>query len=144
MNKRLIFVKQTLQIMKEERKKHLLNLGLWTWSWVATFALATFGPKFIWHDHEALTTFAIITNLVNGVLMILANRKLFNHYDELERKIHLESLALTLGLTVVVGLTYSLLDQTNIIQFDAEIGILVGFVGLTYMITLLINRKRYS
>jgi len=91
----------------------------------------------------ALTTFAILLNLVNGVLMILANRKLFNHYDELERKIHLESLALSLGLAVVVGLTYSLLDQTNLIPFDAEIGILIGFVGLTYMITLLINRKRY-
>ena len=130
--------------MKEERKKYLLNLGLWTWSWVATLAIATFGPKFVWDDHTELTTFAILTNLVNGVLMILANRKLFNHYDELERKIHLESLALTLGLTVIVGLTYSLLDQVNLIPFDAEIGILVGFVGLTHMITLLINRKRYS
>ena len=130
--------------MKEERKKYLLNLGLWTWSWVATLAIATFGPKFVWDDNTELTTFAILTNLVNGVLMILANRKLFNNYDELERKIHLESLALTLGLTVIIGLTYSLLDQVNLIPFDAEIGILVGFVGLTYMITLLINRKRYS
>lgn len=130
--------------MKDERKKRMIQLGVWTWSWVATLAIATFGPKFIWDDQETLTTLAIITNLVNGVLMILANRKLFNHYDELERKIHLESFALTLGLTVIVGLTYSLLDQVNLIPFDAEIGILVGFVGLTYMITLLINRKRYS
>ena len=129
--------------MKEERIKHLKNLGLWTWSWVATLAIATFGPKFIWDEHIGLTTFAIITNLVNGVLMILANRTLFNHYDELERKIHLESLALTLGLTVVVGLSYSLLDQTNIIPFDAEIGVLVGFIGVAHLITLLINRKRY-
>ena len=129
--------------MKEERRKHLINLGLWTWSWVATLAIATFGPIFIWEDHKALTTLAIITNLSNGVLMILANRKLFNHYDELERKIHLESLALTLGLTIIVGLTYSLLDQTNLIPFDAEIGVLVGFMGVTYMITLLVNRKRY-
>ena len=130
--------------MKEERKKHLRNLGLWTWSWVATLAIATFGPKFIWDNQDALTTFAILINLVNGVLMILANRKLFNHYDELERKLHLESFALTLGLTVVVGITYSLLDQKNLIPFDAEIGILVGFVGITYLITLLINRKRFQ
>ena len=75
--------------------------------------------------------------------MILVNRTLFNHYDELEHKIHLESLALTLGLTVVVGLSYSLLDQTNIIPFDAEIGVLVGFIGVAHLITLLINRKRY-
>lgn len=130
--------------MKEERNKHLRNLGLWTWSWVATLAVATFGPKFLWDGHTALTAIAIIINLVNGVVMIMANRKLFNHYDELEKKIHLESLALTLGLTVIVGLSYSLLDQTNIIPFDAEISILVGFIGLTHMITLLINRKRYS
>ena len=130
--------------MKEERKKHLKNLGLWTWSWVASMALATFGPKFIWEEQIALTAFAIITNLVNGVLMILANRKLFNHYDELERKIHLESSALTLGLTVIVGLSYSLLDQTNLISFDAEISNLVLFVGVTYPTTLLINRKRYQ
>lgn len=129
--------------MKEERQKRLKNLGLWTWTWVATLALATFGPKFIWEENQFYTTLAILVNLINGVLMILANRKLFNHYDELERKLHLESLALTLGLTVIVGLTFSLLDQTNVIPFDAEIGILVVFIGLTYMTTLLINRKRY-
>ena len=55
-----------------------------------------------------------------------------------------DSLALSLGLTVVVGLSYSLLDQTNLISFDAEIGNLVLFVGVTYLITLLINRKRYQ
>ena len=129
--------------MKAERRKYLANLGLWTWSWVATLAIATFGPKFIWDDYRTLSIFAILLNLFNGILMILANRRLFNHYDELERKIHLESLALTLGLTVIVGLCYSLLDQTNLIPFDAEIGILVGFVGVTYLITLLVNRKRY-
>lgn len=129
--------------MKKDRKKYLINLGLWTWSWVATLAIATFGPIFIWEDHKVLSSLAIITNLINGVLMIFANRKLFNHYDELERKLHLESMALTLGLTIILGLSYSLLDQTNLIPFDAEIGVLVGLVGVIYMITLLINRKRY-
>jgi hypothetical protein len=130
--------------MKKERKKRMIQLAAWTWSWVATLAIATFGPIFIWDDHKTLTVLAILVNLINGILMILANRKLFNHYDELERKIHLESMSLTLGLSVIVGLTYSLLDQRNLIQADAEIGLLVGFIGVTYMVTLLINRKRYS
>ena len=129
--------------MKEERRKHLRNLALWTWSWVASLAIATFGPIFIWGDHKFLTLLAILINLIHGGCMMLANRKLFNHYDELERKIHLEALGLTLGLTVIVRLTFSLLDQTNLIPFDAEIGVLVGFIGVTYMITLLINTKRY-
>jgi hypothetical protein len=129
--------------MKKEQQHHLKVLALWTWTWVGTMALATFGPKFIWDGQTALTSLAIFINLLNGVLMISANRKLFNFYDELERKIHLESLALTLGLTVVVGLSYSLLDQTNLISFDAEIGVLVLFVGLTERITFFINRRRY-
>jgi hypothetical protein len=132
-----------LDKIKKEQQHHLKVLALWTWTWVGTMALATFGPKFIWDGQTALTSLAIFINLLNGVLMISANRKLFNFYDELERKIHLVSLALTLGLTVVVGLSYSLLDQTNLISFDAEIGVLVLFVGLTERITFFINRRRY-
>ncbi|MFC3878673.1 hypothetical protein ACFOSV_00705 [Algoriphagus namhaensis] len=130
--------------MKLERNKRVKKLAVWTWTWVATMALATFGPKFIWDGHVFLTTFAILVNLANGILMIRANRDLFNHFDELEKKLHLEAMALTLGLTVVVGLTFSLLDQTDLIPFDAEIGLLVMFTGITYMITLLINTKRYK
>lgn len=130
--------------MKLERNKRVKKLAVWTWTWVATMAIATFGPKFIWDGHVFLTTFAILVNLANGILMIRANRDLFNHFDELEKKLHLEAMALTLGLTVVVGLTFSLLDQTNLIPFDAEIGYLVMFTGVTYLITLLINTKRYK
>jgi len=119
------------------------KLALWTWSWVATLAIATFGPILIWDDHKLLTVLAIVVNLSNGVMMIAANRTFFNSLDELQRKIHVESLAITLGLAVVAGLTFSLLDQTNLIPFDAEIGFLVGFIGITYMVALLFNRKRY-
>ncbi len=128
----------------QERKKRTVQLAVWTWSWVATLALATFGPKFIWENQPILTPIAIILNFLIGLLMILANRRLFNNFDELERKIHLEALAITLGLTVVVGLSYSLLDSSNLINFDAEIGLLVGFIGVSYMTALLLNNKRYQ
>lgn len=129
--------------MKAERKKRTLQLALWTWTWVATMALATFGPIYIWEENKNLTHIAILVNLINGGLMVIANVKLFRHYDELEQKIHAEAMGLTLGATVVVGLSYSLVDQTNLIHSDAEIGILVMFIGLTYFISLLINRKKY-
>ncbi|MAN85866.1 MAG: hypothetical protein CL555_03060 [Algoriphagus sp.] len=132
-----------MKSIKLERNKRVKKLAIWTWTWVATMAIATFGPEFIWDNHPFLTPFAIVVNLANGVLMILANRDLFNHFDELERKIHLEAMGITLGLAVVVGLTFSLLDQKDIIPFDAEIGYLVMFIGITYMIAMVINRKRY-
>ena len=69
--------------MKEERKKRTLQLAFWTWTWVITLAMATFGPKILWAENNLLTALAIGINLANGIGMILANRKLFNHYDEL-------------------------------------------------------------
>ena len=129
--------------MKAERKKRTLQLALWTWTWVATLAIATFGPIFLWKENKSLTLLAIIVNLINGGLMVLANVKLFRHYDELEQKIHAEAMGITLGATVIMGLSYSLLDQTDLIQSDAEIGNLVMFIGVTYLISLLINRKKY-
>lgn len=131
-------------MMKKERKKNLYQLAAWTWSWVATLAIATYGPKYIWDDHYFLTVFAVLVNFANGILMIIANRNLFNNFDELESKIHLESLALTLGLAVVVGLSYSLLDNTNSINSTAEISNLVLFIGVTYLVCVTVNTRRYS
>lgn len=130
--------------MKKERKQNMLRLAVWTWSWVATMAIATFGPKYIWDNHTVLTLLAVCVNFIHGILMIFANRKFFNNLDELQRKIHLESLALTLGLAIVVGLSYSLLDVTNLINYDAEISNLVIFIGLTYLVLVTINSRRYT
>jgi len=74
--------------------------------------------------------------------MIWVNRKLFNHYDELERKIRLESIGITLGLSVIVGLTLSLLKKTNLLSsFNLNDGIgFFGFIGMRYKVALLINK----
>ena len=76
--------------------------------------------------------------------MILANRKFINSGDELQKKIHLESMSLTLVLAVIVGLSYSLLDQKNIIPGDAEISVLVLFIGITYFVATIINNRKYK
>jgi len=126
------------------KKQQVLNLAGWTWSWVATLALATFGPQFIWDDHQQLTILFVGLNFANGIAMVIANRHFFNSLDELQRKIQLEALGITLGLTVIIGITYSLLDTTNLIGADAEIGFLVGIIGIVYMVSTLIIRKRYA
>jgi hypothetical protein len=52
-------------------------------------------------------------------------------------------MALTLGLVLVFGLAYSLLDTTDIISVDAEISVVVIFMGLTYLAAVLLNNQRY-
>ena len=124
--------------------KNTKELRLWIPAWTLSMAIATFGPQFLWNEKSVGTLLAIIVNLILGIRMILANRKFINSGDELQKKIHLESLGLTLGLAVIVGLSYSLLDQKNLISGDAEISVLVLFIGITYLVTMTINNRKYK
>ena len=120
------------------------ELRLWTFAWILSMAIATFVPQFLWSEESIGTLLAIIANLILGIRMILANRKFINSGDELQKKIHLESMSLTLVLAVIVGLSYSLLDQKNIISGDAEISVLVLFIGITYFVATIINNRKYK
>ena len=125
-------------------KKNTKNLAIWTMLWTSSMAVATFGPKFIWDENVALTIIAIIINALLGVGMILMNIKHINILDDLQKKIQLESMGIALGAGIVGGLSYTLLDITNIITKDAEISYLVIFISLTYLISSLIGQKRYK
>lgn len=128
----------------EQNKKNTARLAIWTAAWTLSMALATFGPNFIWGDNTALTFIGIVVNALIGVGMIIANKNQIKGLDELQQKIHLEAMAIALGVGVVFGLSYSLLDITNIIGFDAEIGHLVILISLTYLTFLTVGRKRYQ
>lgn len=128
----------------EQNKKNTIRLAIWTAAWTLSMALATFGPTFLWGDNTALTFAGIIINAAIGVGMIVANKNQIKGMDELQQKIHLEAMAMALGIGVVFGLSYSLLDITNIISFDAEIGHLVMLISLTYLVFLAKGRKSYQ
>lgn len=124
--------------------KIIKKLAIWTLLWIISLALATFGPKFIWDENVALTVLAVVINAFLGLGMILINVKHINSLDELQKKIQLEAMGIALGVGVVGGISYSVLDITNLITQDAEISFLVILISLTYMIGILIGQKRYK
>lgn len=128
----------------DRTKKNTINLAFWTIAWVVTLAIATFGFKFLWHSNSSLTFLAIIINAVIGIGMIIANKRHLKGLDEMQQKIQLESMAISLGVGIVFGLSYSLLAQTNLITFDAEISHLIILMGLTYSAGIIIGRIRYK
>lgn len=75
--------------------------------------------------------------------MILANIRHLSALDEMMQRIQLEAMAVALSVVLVGGLSYSLLDGTNLIPWDAEIGFVVMAAGLTYSLTLAIGLRRY-
>lgn len=123
--------------------KNVAVLAYWTLAWVLTMALATFGPRFIWQENTSLTLLAILINMAIGFGMILANKRHLKGLDELHQKIQLEAMGLSLGVGLVVGLSYSNLDVANIIATDAEISHLVILMGLTYLFGVIIGIRRY-
>ena len=124
-------------------KSTLKNLAAWTMAWVLSMAFATFGPIALW-DSIGLSILAIIINLLVGIGMIRANVSLFTTYDELQKEIHLKATGITLGLSLVLGISYSLLDTSNVIAGDAEIGVLVGLMGIIYLGSTWYINRQYS
>ena len=123
--------------------KRALRMAYWTAAWVVSTALGVFGPQFLWSS-KALTFAALLINLGFGVGMIIAFKGWLAEQDELQKKIQLESLAIALGVGIVGGLGYSMMDITNLIPFDAEIAFLVILMSLTYIAGILVNTNRYK
>ncbi len=120
------------------------NLARWTLGWVLTMALATFGPPWLWNDHKLWTLGAIALNTLLGIGMVLANIKHLKTLDEMQQRIQLEAMGITLGVGLVVGMSYSNLDISNVIAIDAEISVLVIIMGLTFLTATLLGAKRYK
>ena len=123
--------------------RNTVRLAYWTAAWVATLAVVNFGPKFLWGGNKTITILAIIVNLTVGFGMILANKRHLKGLDEMQQKIQLEAMGLSLGIGLVVGLGYSSMDITNVIHFDAEISHLVILMGLTYLAGVIAGVRRY-
>ena len=129
---------------KSDMKQNVKLLALWTFLWVASMALASFGPKFIWDGNQTFNILAVGLNALMGIGMIWMNIKYLSGLDEMQKKIQLDAMALALGVGVIGGLNYSLLDVTNLITGDAEISVLVIIISITYMAGILIGQKRYK
>ena len=90
--------------MKKQKKETKIMLA-WCFAWVASLALLSAGVNYLW-DSLLITKIGLLINLAIGIGMIIAHKNLFKTYDELQKKIQFEAMAITLGLAIVVGLIY--------------------------------------
>lgn len=128
----------------ETQRQNTRVLAIWTAAWVATVALATFGHKFLWDGNKTISLLVLLVQVAVGAGMILSNKRLLLGLDELQQRIQLEAMGITLGVALVAGIAYSALDATNIIPVDAEIGLLVGLMGITYLAAVITRSRRFG
>ena len=97
----------------QNTKKMTFRLAIFTALWLLSTAAATFTASAYQDDNSVLKISLILVNLIFGGLMIEANRRYILALDELQRRIHLQAMGITLGVTVIAGLAYSIADIGN-------------------------------
>ena len=121
--------------------KNNIRFLCWTLAWTVTMVLADKAELYGWHSSSMISIMAIVVNTGLGLGMIMAFMRLLKEMDELHQKIQLNSLAMSVGVGMVGGFTYSLLATANFIA-DAEASDVLLIMSVTYMVGVMIGQIR--
>jgi len=124
-------------------RKSTRRLCNWHGAWAAATLLMAFGPGFFWHRALGLTLLAVGLDVAMGIGMILATKKYVEDLDELQRRIFLNALGIAVGVGLVVGVPWTVMDAYRVIRFHANFGLLVVLQGLTFLVSFLYGTWRY-
>jgi hypothetical protein len=126
------------------QKSNIRPLALWTLAWVISTALLRFGAEYIWDYQPAYSIIALMTHLALGLTMIMVNVKHLANLDELQRKITLDAMGITLGVGLIAGIAYEQLEDIKLISFEPEISHLIMLMAFTYILSILIGNRKYQ
>jgi hypothetical protein len=124
-------------------RANVIRLFRWTGAWGAATALMAFGPKFLWNKAPVFTLLAVGLDVAVGVGMFLANKNYLAELDELQRKVQLNSMGITLGVGLIAGAPLSVMNSYHLIPFHADIPNLLILMGLTFAVSNLYGTRRY-
>jgi hypothetical protein len=120
-----------------------IQLACWSAAWLAATVLMKFGPKFLWNKALAFTLLAVGLDVAVGIGMILANKRYVAELDELQQKVYLNALGITVGVALIAGVPYSVMDYYHVISFHAEIWHLLMLMSLTFLLSFLYGTWHY-
>tara|TARA_B100001142_G_scaffold260190_1_gene262526 strand:- start:24 stop:449 length:426 start_codon:yes stop_codon:yes gene_type:complete len=127
-----------------QTKKNTLRLFFWSVAWVLATAGVAFGSKNLWNFNTWLTIIAVLIHIGLGLGMIRVFKQYLLGLDELQRKIQLDAMALSLGIGLVLGSSYELLEDIKLIPFEPEIPHLVMMMSLTYVVGTVLGHRKYQ
>ena len=129
--------------MTSRNKATTKMLARWTGLWLLSLALLSFGPKFLWDFNIVITAPLLVVNLIIGFKMIWANKLHLDSLDEMQQRIMLEAMAISLGSTMVIGAVYGLLKAIRLIPVEANASGLLFVMGISYVVGMLLSRRRF-
>jgi len=108
-----------------------------------TLAFAAFGPGALWGESATPTVLALALNVLVGVGMLFANKRHLLDLDEMQREIQLNAMAWALGVGLVGGTAWTLVDRHGLVGFDAGIAHLGIFMTVVYLAGCIAGLMRY-
>ena len=127
----------------ERDRKNQRLIILWSLAWIRPFLGVNLAIDNEWIASNALALAATTAVTVLGLAVLLAYRRFLNNADELMRKIQLDALALTVGVGVVAGFSYTLLERAGIVV-AAEAMTLVMVMIVTYIAGVVVGLRRFA
>lgn len=130
--------------LQQRMKRSAKQLMIWTFGWVISLAVVAFGPKFIWDFGTTFSLIAIFVNLLFGYKMIIANKNHLMDMDEMQRKIQFNAMAISLGVSMVFGALYGLLEAIKIIEHSPNPSNILFVMGISYGIGIFVSHRKYA
>ncbi|MCU1434833.1 MAG: hypothetical protein JWR71_1558 [Pseudarthrobacter sp.] len=131
------------QTWNQRAARSVVWLAAWTLAWMATLAVAKFGPGLLWDSQPVANWIAVVVNLVIGGGWIVAHARYLRGVDELQRKIMLDAIAIALGVGMVGGFAYAAAHSVGLIAFDANIAFLSAIMAVVYLVATVAGNIRY-
>ncbi|WP_340679621.1 hypothetical protein [Paraglaciecola sp.] len=128
----------------QHRNVDILPLALWTLGWLASTVLLRYGTEYIWDYLPIYSIIALILHLLFGAAMIVVNIKYLSQLDELQRKITMDAMGITLGVGLIAGIAYEQLEDIKLIAFEPSISHLIMIMAITYVVSILIGNRKYK
>lgn len=123
---------------KTKQTKNTVRLIVWTLLWTLSVALVTYGPRIMWDNQMNMTLLAIGLNVLLGCGMVWANISHLRGQDELQQKIQFNAMGITLGVGLVIGMAFNMLDNTGLIA-DIDVASLFLVMGPTYIVSVIVG-----
>ncbi|BDV30537.1 hypothetical protein [Microbacterium terricola] len=120
----------------------VIRLAVWTLAWIATLAVARFGPELLWTE-PAVTWAAIAVNVAVGVGWIVVHAGYLRGVDDLQRKILMDAMAVALGVGLVGGFAYAAAKSAGLVAFESDIAFLTVLMGVVYVLAVAGGTLRY-
>lgn len=125
--------------------KSTLKLCYWSVAWVLAIALLALGEDFLWEDASTVpTVIAFAIAVLVGIGMVIAYKNYVTALDELQKKVLLEAMSITLGVPLAVGGPYSIMVEHGVAPSEKWFAYLIILMSLTFFASFFAGMRRYK